>query len=229
MEQEELRSYSQARQDLFAWLCHGQSKTGSFVDLGAGHPVNGSNTKFLEEMGWRGILADIATFDDLVKERSEDNKIFGDAFDPDVDSAIVALSGQSRTIDFLSLDLEPPMLTLQRLVTLPLDRVKFAVACVEHDLYRGNEHIRAAMRGIMESRGYLCVAHDVHMLGYTASLANLVPVEDWWIHPDFVNARNARQIAKALIQGYEAECVEQIEFLERAKAQPETDLEEDVA
>ncbi len=229
MEQEELRSYSQARQDLFAWLCRGQSNKGTFVDLGAGHPVNGSNTKFLEEMGWRGILADIATFDDLCKERSEDNEIFADAFDPEVDAAIVALAGQYRTIDFLSLDLEPPMLTLQRLVTLPLDRVKFAVACVEHDLYRGNEHIRAAMRGIMESRGYLCVAHDVHMLGYTASLANLVPVEDWWIHPDFVNARNARQIAKALIQGYEAECVEQIEFLERAKAQPETDLEEDVA
>lgn len=226
---EELKSYSQARQDLFAWLCRGQSNAGTFVDLGAGHPVNGSNTKMIEDRGWRGILADIATFDDLVKERSEDNKIFGDAFDPDVDSAIVALAGQSRTIDFLSLDLEPPMLTLQRLVTLPLDRVKFAVACVEHDLYRGNEHIRAAMRGIMESRGYLCVAHDVHMLGYTASLANLVPVEDWWIHPDFVNDRNARQIAKALIQGYEAECFEQIEFLERAKAQPETDLEEDVA
>lgn len=212
MELKELKSYSQARRDLFAWLCRGQSKSGSFVDLGAGHPVNGSNTKFLEEMGWRGILADIATFDDLVKERSEDNEIFGDAFDPDVDASIVALAGESRTIDFLSLDLEPPMLTLQRLVTLPLDRVKFAVACVEHDLYRGNEHIRAAMRGIMESRGYLCVAHDVHMLGYTASLANLLPVEDWWIHPDFVNARNARQIAKALIQGYEAECVEQIEF-----------------
>lgn len=230
MEQEELRSYSQARQDLFAWICRGQSKTGSFVDLGAGHPVNGSNTKLLEEMGWRGILADIATLDDLVKERSEENEIFGDAFDPNLDATLIELAAKSTgVIDFLSLDLEPPMLTLQRLVTLPLDRVKFAVACVEHDLYRGNEHIRAAMRGIMESRGYLCVAHDVHMLGYTASLANLLPVEDWWIHPDFVNARNARQIAKALIQGYEAECVEQIEFLERAKAQPETDLEEDVA
>lgn len=225
----ELKSYSQARQDLFAWLCRGQSNTGTFVDLGAGHPVNGSNTKMLEDRGWRGILADIATFDDLCKERSEENEIFADAFDPDVDASIIALAGESRTIDFLSLDLEPPMLTLQRLVTLPLDRVKFAVACVEHDLYRGNEHIRAAMRGIMESRGYLCVAHDVHMLGFTDSHANLLPVEDWWIHPDLVNARNARQIAKALIQGYEAECVEQIEFLERANAQPETDLEEDVA
>lgn len=230
MEREELKTYSQARQDLFAWLCRGRSNTGTFVDLGAGHPSHGSNTKMLEERGWRGILADIATFDDLVKERSEDNEIFGDAFDPHLDVTLLEIAGKSAgVIDFLSLDLEPPMLTLQRLVTLPLDRVKFAIACVEHDLYRGNEHIRSAMRGIMESRGYVCVAHDVHMLVYTASLANLVPVEDWWIHPDFVNARNAMQIAKALIQGYEAECVEQIEFLERAKAQPETDLEEDVS
>jgi hypothetical protein len=229
MEREELKTYSQARQDLFAWLCRGRSNTGTFVDLGAGHPSHGSNTRMLEERGWRGILADIATFDDLVKERSEDNEIFGDAFDPHLDVTLLEMAGKSAgVIDFLSLDLEPPMLTLQRLVTLPLDRVKFAVACVEHDLYRGNEHIRAAMRGIMESRGYLCVAHDVHMLAVSSTSGNMVPVEDWWVHHDLVNPRNAMQVARALIQGYEAECIEQIEFLERAKAQP-TDLEEDVS
>ena len=32
MELEELKSYSQARQDLFAWLCRGQSNSGSFVE-----------------------------------------------------------------------------------------------------------------------------------------------------------------------------------------------------
>jgi len=229
MEQEELKTYSQARQDLFAWLCRGRSTIGTFVDLGAGNPSHGSNTKMLEERGWRGILADIATFDDLVKERSEDNEIFGDAFDPHLDVTLLEMSRKRfGVIDFLSLDLEPSLLTLQRLVTLPLDRVKFAVACVEHDLYRGNEHIRSAMRGIMECRGYVCVAHDVHMLAVSSTSGNMVPVEDWWVHPDLVKTRNAMQIARALIQGYEAECIEQIEFLERAKAQP-LDLEEDVA
>ena len=33
-------------------------KTGSYIDIGSGHPVKGNNTYFLYQRGWTGILID---------------------------------------------------------------------------------------------------------------------------------------------------------------------------
>jgi hypothetical protein len=199
MEIEDLKSHSQARQDTFAIVASGGKRDGTFVDIGAGHPENGSNTKALEELGWRGILCDIETWEELAVARSQSNVILADALDPDTDAEILKLAGDGGTIDFLSLDLEPPALTLQRLATLPLHRVRFAIACVEHDLYRDpTGSIRAAMRGIMSSHGYRMVAADVMMVGHSDGRMNLVPVEDWWIHPSLVDERKAILIAKTV-------------------------------
>ena len=227
METEEFASYSQARQDLFAWLCTGQKKDGTFVDLGAGDPERGSNTKALEQRGWRGILADIATWEELLKKRSQENVIFADALDPELQEEMKNLCDRGSAIDFLSLDLEPPLLTLQRLVTLPLHRVKFAVACVEHDSYRNaNGSIRAAMRGIMLEHGYRMVASDVSMIGESDGRFGLVPVEDWWIHPTLVNEGRARQIADQIRAGSIIQDTERIGFLERAASHPEEPSDE---
>lgn len=226
MENEDFRSYSQARQDLFVWLCSGRKECGTFVDLGAGHPENGSNTKALEERGWRGILADIATWEDLSTSRAGGNVVLADALDGDTDAEILKLAGDSGEIDFLSLDLEPPMLTLQRLATLPLDRVTFAIACVEHDLYRDpTGSIRAAMRGIMLEHGYRMVAADVSMVSESGGRFGLVPVEDWWIHPGLVPERLAIQVADAIRSANVVENIERIAFLERAAAHPVEEAE----
>lgn len=216
MAEEELKSYSQAYQDAFAIACNGWKANGTFVDLGAGDPVAGSNTFALEERGWSGLVADIATENELRAHRIRSN-VYGDAFDPAVDEEI----RRHSVIDFLSLDLEPPELTLRRLASLPLGRVKFKVACVEHDLYRGNESIRAAMRGILEWHGYRMAAADVRMLAESEDGLVLVPVEDWWIHPQFVSLSAAIDFAGVLRGKYESEAFEKIAFLERCKAQPE--------
>ena len=193
------RFYGQAAQDWLVASLTG-NRVGSFVDLGAGDPERNSNTVLLERVfGWRGVLADIATRDSLVRDRSSENSIFGDAFDADVDAAIVRLAGDQGMIDYLSLDLEPPDLTLRRLCSLPLDRVRFGVVTCEHDLYRDpTGSIKAAMAGVLVHHGYRLVADNVLMIAGSGDECGLVPVEDWWVHQSIHDWREASCIADEL-------------------------------
>jgi hypothetical protein len=56
-------SYSQARQDLFVVAMTAGKANGTFLEFGAGHPINGSNTYILEKkLGWTGISVDYYDF-----------------------------------------------------------------------------------------------------------------------------------------------------------------------
>jgi len=213
---------SQAMQDAFAMLCTGRKRNGTYVDLGAGHYANGSNTFRLEvEFGWSGIAAekDVELAAEFLSKRAGNN-FFYDALDSNLPSAIRALAGSEGIIDFLSLDLEPPELTLSCLVGLPLEDVRFAVICCEHDVYRRPRSIKNAMRGILEGYGYVRVVEDVRMLGNGQTedgrdICHLVPVEDWWVHPSLVNVRNAAAIGAELRMMSETQHLDAADRLDR--------------
>lgn len=218
METKELdvKSFSQAGQDAFVACVLDGKHGGTFVDLGAGDPYKYSNTFILESVfGWRGILADIETKDDLVDRRARGNVVYGDALDPALFLDIVEMADRNGgSIDYLSLDLEPPDITLVCLANLPLDRVRFRVLTVEHDRYRGNSVLKYAMRGILEGFGYEPVAEDVRMIAKLDDGRHvLVPVEDWWIDPDLVEAEVAREIADAIRSESESRATKIIEKL----------------
>lgn len=51
------KSYSQFGEDsVLQYLLTGE--TGTYIDIGSGHPVSGSNTYLLYEQGWQGIVVD---------------------------------------------------------------------------------------------------------------------------------------------------------------------------
>jgi len=173
-------------QDAFAMLCTGRKRDGTYVDLGAGHYSRGSNTFRLEvEYGWSGIAAekDVELAAEFLSKRTGNN-FFYDALDPNLPSAIRALAGSEGIIDFLSLDLEPPDLTYLILMRIMSDPdIRFRVACVEHDAYRGGDagaRRRDLMRAIMESRGYIMVSE----VGARTEDGKQIMIEDWWIHRD---------------------------------------------
>lgn len=177
--------HSQACQDRFVASVLGLPSTGGlFVDIGAGHPTNGSNTAYLEcERGWRGVLCDRQWAHELARWRDSRNMVFSDALDVEWGKVLPTLA-RDGWIDYLSLDLEPPLLTLQVLASLPLQSVRFKVATIEHDLYRRNNSIRMAIRGIMLGHGYELVAEDVCcVIGDRA-----MPFEDWWAAPEWEGA-----------------------------------------
>jgi hypothetical protein len=150
-------------------------RNGVFLDIGAGDPVQGSNTVRLErDFDWLGVLCDIETHDALREQRVSD--VHGDAFAVNWHDKCLRIARNGR-IDYLSLDLEPPPLTLLALTLLPLSEVRFTVATIEHDAYRDNGTIRAAMRAIMLHHGYTLMAADRGMTINGQSLA----IDDWWV------------------------------------------------
>lgn len=218
MEKEEgtvLRNFSQAGQDLFVSFALDGKRDGLFVDLGAGHPRDYSNTFALEKIcGWRGILADIETVDQLKAERDPRNLFYGNALDPKLMEDILTLADANEgTLEYLSLDLEPPESTLAALYGLPLDQMTFAVATVEHDLYRGKQSIKFAIEGILQGYGYRRVAENVRMMAQNESGYLLVPVEDWWVHPSLVDVHRASDIAADVRREQEIRLLEIIERL----------------
>lgn len=186
---ESFTSHSQAMQDEFVVRVLNGMQHGRFIDIGAGDPRNGSNTYALEtEFGWTGIACDKATEQALREERSG-SKVFGDAFAVDWHAECSALAVDGR-IDYLSLDIEPPSLTLAAMLRLPFDRTRFSVVTVEHDMYRAGRAIKAAMRGILGEYGYERVASDVCVIVDGHAL----PFEDWWVDPIAVSVDHARAV-----------------------------------
>jgi len=164
---------------------------GTFLDIGAGDPVRFSNSVYLERVrSWRGICSDPGFVEEHRAQRS--SIAYGDAFRipwaEEIEEAGLVRDG---AVDFLSLDLEPPDLTLAMLILLPMDRVRFRVASVEHDAYRdGGEYRRDRMRNLMVSRGYDYVC--------TIDGQNGISYEDWWVHPEFVDRDLAVKVAEAV-------------------------------
>ncbi len=51
-------SFAQNQEDIIAWDYFGQKADGFFVEVGANHPTELSQTWFLEQRGWKGILVE---------------------------------------------------------------------------------------------------------------------------------------------------------------------------
>jgi FkbM family methyltransferase len=51
-----LESYAQNQEDIIAWDYFDRKTNGFFVEVGANHPTELSQTWFLEQRGWKGIL-----------------------------------------------------------------------------------------------------------------------------------------------------------------------------
>ena len=192
---------SQAGQDIFvARIC---GRGGRYVDRGAGHYRDGSNTFQLERMlAWSGIAAEIDA--DLRSDWSVERPntlMLEDALDEKVVETILSMA-ENGPIDFLSLDLEPPTLAVACLIGLPLDRVRFRVITCEHDFYRESLSVKNAMKGILEGFGYVRVLDDQMMMAIGESegkkIATLVPVEDWWVDPQLVDLRFALDEARRI-------------------------------
>lgn len=207
---EESKWHGQARQDEFVAAVLDEMRGGTFVDIGAGHPVDGSNTYALEKRyAWNGILCDIEHAPALRVMRDPINTVIANAFDPSMTAHIHALAlPNAGRIEYLSLDIEPPIDTLRALVTLPLDAVRFSVITCEHDYYRMPASIKYAMAGILEGYGYVRVAEDVTMLAEgDGEKLFAVPVEDWWVDPRVIDVRKARALAREVNHKVEAAIV----------------------
>ena len=155
---------SDCSQDRFVVDTLNQHKNGFWVELGCQGPIQSSNTHILEvDHGWRGLSIDISQphIDLWEGVRNTEHLVCADAI----------------TLDYsLSLDLEPPSITLEALYKLPFDKYKFRVITFEHDEYRGTG-TKEPSREFLLSLGYSLVdpatVNSFHI--------NLSNAEDWYL------------------------------------------------
>ncbi len=179
MPEDRFTSYSQAEQDRFVHAVlvkpEGLLK-GTFVDIGAHHPTSLSNTRGLEDLGWRGWLVEMdSTYAGMLRSERKSEVL-------EQDARTVDWSHLPATVDYLSLDVDEH--SLDALKRLPHDRTRFRIITAEHNAY-AYPTLRGPMREFLTSLGYQMVCSDVRFDGN--------PFEDWWIDPQSVPAARCQR------------------------------------
>ncbi len=167
-------------------------KEGHYVELGAFHSKNGSNTNRLEnEFDWKGVSFEIK--EDLRKEFNENrsNPCMGDALDFNYISYFEE-NNFPKQIDYLQVDIDSgyrkngrpdgsAYTSLHGLLAVPLNSYRFTVITFEHDanMYWRNDVMRDVQREILDSLGY--------------SLVVRTESEDWWIDPNVIGLEEYRK------------------------------------
>jgi hypothetical protein len=139
--------------DLFNKKNNTTTYSGYYVELGAYHSFNGSNTYHLEkEHAWKGVALDvIQTFVDEYNSNRDNPCILHDALTFDYRSYFEQ-NNFPQQIDFLQVDVdagydemcEPvghPAQTLLALLALPLNTYRFSVITFEHDALMYHQNI----------------------------------------------------------------------------------------
>lgn len=160
-----------------------QYKTnGYYVELGAFHGSEGSNTYHLEtDYNWNGVSFEILEGRRNNFCQTRKNPCYGDALNFDY-LEYFRENNFPRQIDYLQVDIDAgydpscrpvgnPHTTLHGLISLPLTQYRFSIITFEHDsnMYFRNSSIRDAQREILDSLGYTLVRREWH--------------EDWWVDP----------------------------------------------
>jgi hypothetical protein len=178
----------QSRQDKFVCNILKHKTDGFFVEVGSQYPRRINNTYVLESsLGWKGLMFEWRRemFENLYKRhRPNSNHVFGDAQQHNY-REIFNTYNAPQNIDYLQLDIEPAIKTLNVLKLLDeqvMNDYKFSVITFEHD-YCHNKNLifRNTSREILKNRGYHLVFGDI---------CNKRPrwvYEDWYVHPDLVD------------------------------------------
>ena len=167
-------------------------KGGYYVELGAFHSKNGSNTNILEnKFDWKGVSFEIK--EEFRKEFNENrsNPCMGDALDFNYISYFEE-NLFPKQIDYLQVDIDSGYKTdgrpdgsaytsLHGLLAVPLNSYRFTVITFEHDsnMYWRNNVMRDIQREILDSLGY--------------SLVVRTESEDWWVDPSVIDLESYRK------------------------------------
>lgn len=156
--------YSQAGQD--KWVLDIIGLNGSYLEIGASHPVHINNTYLLEQNGWKGLSIDIDDSNLLHWNNYRTNPlIIADALTFDYHDV--------KRIDYLQLDIEPSENTFNCLLRiLNTTKTRFSTITYETDAYIDSRFVKPS-RKLLQSLGYELAFADV--------MSEFGPFEDWYI------------------------------------------------
>lgn len=175
------KNYSQAYQDMFVLSMLDGKENGTYLEIGSGHPISGSNSYLLEKVfKWKGLSIDKEVDDVFYNERIN-LILMADALDIDYSSTLPSFFLKDTYIDYLQIDCDPPKQSYEILKKIPFHLYKFAVITFEHDHYCDPDKIyRSLSRDFLHSVGYEMVVGNIGVNSFS-------PFEDWWVHPDLID------------------------------------------
>ena len=183
------QNYSQVYQDMFVLSMLNGKTDGTYVEVGSGDPFWGNNTALLEkDFNWKGVGIEI---DDKVVSKYtklRNNKVYcKDALEINYEKFLLE-NFDGNVIDYLQLDCDPTKNTFQILMSIPFDKYRFRVITYEHDHFIDiSQTYRDKSRRYLQLMGYELIANDIGPTDWFS-------FEDWWVHPDFVDKDNIKQM-----------------------------------
>ena len=166
-------SFSQAGQDIFVKNIIGYD--GFYIEVGSGHPFYINNTLILEKIySWKGVSFEInEKLVRLYNKHRKNKSIHSDALNIDWEGLRLKMI-IPETIDYLSIDIEPPEQTFKVLKKIILSGLKPKVITFEHDEYNFGPKIKLESRRFLENHGYKIFKKDILYL-------EKYSFEDWYI------------------------------------------------
>jgi hypothetical protein len=192
-----MQSKSQAGQDIFAYTITKQKMNGSFLEIGANHPIVHNNTYIMEsKLNWKGLMVEYdKSFGEQYKiHRAKSVYSLNDARTVDY-RGLLEFHGFPLNIDYLQIDLDvdnrSTLDTFLLLNNTVFDKYKFATITFEHDIYSGNYFdTQSISRRILKEKGYELVFPDVKVFWE----GEFKPFEDWYVHPELVDMEYVNKI-----------------------------------
>lgn len=141
---------------------------GTFLDIGANHPIDWSNSYELEQIGWSGsLIENEPNAVQMLREKRMSRVIHADA------TQIDWRRFNQKSFDYLSLDIDYQ--SHRVLLEMLVAGMTFRVATIEHNEYNypGGDSPTWANRALMAAKGYERVASHVRSEGQ--------PYEDWFV------------------------------------------------
>lgn len=184
-------NYSQSYQDMFVLSVLNGKTSGTYLEIGAYEGIFISNTYLLEKkFGWTGLSIDIEESSaGSFRNVGRNNEILiQNALEIDYLDLLTKRNFPNR-IDYLQLDIEPQLNTLECLKKMPFDKFKFSVITYETDYYdpsvsREESHkVREESRRILESHGYEL------LVGNVCNISTNDPFEDWYVDPTVIDPK----------------------------------------
>ena len=185
-------SYSQAGQDIFVIRLLKEKVKGIFLEIGAYHPTDLSNSYLLEsKYDWKGICIDIdEELESLFNSQRKCFFISQNAVEINYKELFDEVG--IKSFDYISFDVDKA--TLQTLKNFPLKEYPAAVITYEHDCYGHGDDDKNESRKIFEDLGYVRLCSDVKHNGN--------PFEDWYYNPRMLSL-TAKEIKKYTCEGLE--------------------------
>lgn len=185
-------NYSQVYQDMFVlYMTKGKDiqHQPTYLEIGAGDWDHNSNTKLLEDFGWKGVSVEMDYEKTMgFKSNRKNTILFADATELNYSSILEKHFDNAPVIDYLQLDIEPAKNTFSCLLSIPFDQCSFRVITYEHDYYIDpTKSFRDKSRKYLSMLGYKLVISDVSPDG-------LSTFEDWWVHPNLVDPELVQKI-----------------------------------